>query len=116
MPRTGALAVRWPRRVLPLAAVAALTLTGCSVSSSSSSPAGSAPAASSSPSSHITVAIVPKLLGLSVFEANVKGANEVAASLTTWCAISAEPCWPGGLAGVGYRSAARSETSPAMAV
>jgi len=94
---------RWPRRVLPLAAVAALALAGCSVSSGSSassagsaSPAASAssaPAASSSASAsasassassastHITVAIVPKLLGLSVFEANVKGAEEVAPSL-----------------------------------
>ena len=36
-------------------------------------------------------------------------------ALTTWCAISVEACWPGGLAGVGYRSAARSETSPAIA-
>ena len=32
--------------------------------------------------------------------------------VTTWCAISAWACWPGGLAGVGYRSAARSETRP----
>jgi hypothetical protein len=39
-----------------------------------------------------------------------------AAALTTWCAISAGACWPGGLAGGGYRSAARSETSAAMAV
>jgi ABC-type sugar transport system substrate-binding protein len=82
MPRTAVLAVRWPRLVLPLAAVAAVTLTGCSVSSSASSPASSAAATSSSSSgSHITVAIVPKLLGLSVFEANVKGAEEVAPSL-----------------------------------
>jgi ABC-type sugar transport system substrate-binding protein len=90
---------RWSTRTLPLAAVAALALAGCSVTSSSSSssaPASSAPAASpsaavssaaasaSSPSpasTHITVAIVPKLLGLSVFEANVKGAEEVASSL-----------------------------------
>ena len=34
--------------------------------------------------------------------------------LTTWCAISAGACWPGGLAG-GYRSAARSETRQATA-
>jgi hypothetical protein len=34
--------------------------------------------------------------------------------VTTWCAISAEACWPGGLAG-DYRSAARSETRPATA-
>jgi ABC-type sugar transport system substrate-binding protein len=82
MPRSGVLALRWPRRMLPLAAVAALALTGCSVSSSSSNAASSAPAASSSSSSsHITVAIVPKLLGLSVFEANVQGAKQVAASL-----------------------------------
>ena len=89
---------RWSRRTLPLAAVAALALAGCSVTSSSSTssaPASSAPAASSSAASpsasssssslastHITVAIVPKLLGLSVFEANVKGAEEVAPSLS----------------------------------
>jgi hypothetical protein len=36
--------------------------------------------------------------------------------LTAWCAISAGVCWPGGLACWGYRSAARSETRPAMAV
>jgi ABC-type sugar transport system substrate-binding protein len=88
------------RSTLPLAAVAALAIAGCSVSngssSSSASAASSAPAASSaaassaaasstssasSASTHITVAIVPKLLGLSVFEANVKGAEEVAPSL-----------------------------------
>jgi ABC-type sugar transport system substrate-binding protein len=90
---------RWSRRTLPLAAVAALALAGCSVTSSSSTttaPASSAPAAASSSaaaapsasssssslaSTHITVAIVPKLLGLSVFEANVKGAEEAAPGL-----------------------------------
>lgn len=85
---------RWcSRGALPLAAVAALALAGCSVSNgSSTSPASSPPASSSAASSgaassassastHITVAIVPKLLGLSVFEANVKGAKEVAPSL-----------------------------------
>jgi uncharacterized protein (TIGR04141 family) len=41
---------------------------------------------------------------------------EGSAPLTTWCAISGGSCWPGGLAGVGYRSAARSETRTAMAV
>jgi ABC-type sugar transport system substrate-binding protein len=73
--------------VLP-AAVAAALLAGCSVTSSSTSstPASSAPAASASgsasaSSTQITVAIVPKLLGLSVFEANVKGAKQVASSL-----------------------------------
>ncbi len=87
---------RYSRSTLPLAAVAALAVAGCSVSSGSSS--SSAPASSSAASSaaaspatsgsstasagsHITVAIVPKLLGLSVFEANVKGAKQVAASL-----------------------------------
>jgi ABC-type sugar transport system substrate-binding protein len=94
--------VRWcSRGTLPLAAVAALALAGCSVSNgSSSSPASSAPASSAAASSgaaspassgaasstsaastHITVAIVPKLLGLSVFEANVKGAKEAAPGL-----------------------------------
>jgi ABC-type sugar transport system substrate-binding protein len=75
---------RWPLRALTLAAVGALALAGCSVSSSSSgSAASSSPAASSSGSANtkITVAIVPKLLGLSVFEANVKGAEQVASSL-----------------------------------
>jgi ABC-type sugar transport system substrate-binding protein len=91
---------RWcSRGTLPLAAVAALALAGCSVSNgSSSSSASSAPASSSAAASsaaassgaasstsaaskHITVAIVPKLLGLSVFEANVKGAKEVAPGL-----------------------------------
>lgn len=82
MPRIVASTGRWPRRILPLAAVAALALTGCSTSSSTSgNAASSTPAASSSSNSHITVAIVPKLLGLSVFEANVKGAKEVAGSL-----------------------------------
>jgi ABC-type sugar transport system substrate-binding protein len=94
MSRKDTIAGRVPRRVLPLAAVAALALAGCSVTSSSSStsaPASSAPASSasaaaatspsSSSSTHITVAIVPKLLGLSVFEANVKGAEQVASSL-----------------------------------
>lgn len=85
------MARRWPRltalAVLPAAAV----LAGCSVTSSSTSspPASSAPASSSAVSSAspassgkpITVAIVPKLLGLSVFEANVKGAKQVAPSL-----------------------------------
>jgi ABC-type sugar transport system substrate-binding protein len=88
--------MKWcSRSTLPLAAVAALALAGCSVSNgSSSSSATSAPATSSAPASsgassssssaaskHITVAIVPKLLGLSVFEANVKGAKQVAPSL-----------------------------------
>ncbi len=87
--------VRWcSRSTVPLAAVAALALAGCSVSSgSSSSTASSAPASSSAvasssasssasaASTHITVAIVPKLLGLSVFEANVQGAKQIASSL-----------------------------------
>ena len=94
MSRKVSFARRCSRGTLPLAAVAALALAGCSVSNgSSSSSASSAPAASSgaapsgaassssSASTHITVAIVPKLLGLSVFEANVKGAKEVAPSL-----------------------------------
>jgi len=81
---------RRPLRALPLAAVTALALAGCSVSSSnsSSSAASSATAtssstsgSSSSASTKITVAVVPKLLGLSVFEANVKGAEQVASSL-----------------------------------
>lgn len=92
MSRKIAFMKRCSRGALPLAAVAALALAGCSVSNgSSSSSASSAPAASSAAASSsssasaasapITVAIVPKLLGLSVFEANVKGAKEVAPSL-----------------------------------
>ncbi len=98
MSRKMSFAKRCARGTLPLAAVAALALAGCSVSNgSSSSSASSAPAASSAAASSaaassapassaaasgpITVAIVPKLLGLSVFEANVKGAKEVAPSL-----------------------------------
>jgi ABC-type sugar transport system substrate-binding protein len=93
---------RWPRlTVLAVLPAAAAMLAGCSVSSSSTSspPASSAPAASSSAASSsaasapassaspaasgqaITVAIVPKLLGLSVFEANVQGAKQIASSL-----------------------------------
>ena len=90
-----------PRRWTRLTALAALpavavVLAGCSVTSSSSSSSSSSTAASSAPatsspasssaspassSQSITVAIVPKLLGLSVFEANVKGAEQVAPSL-----------------------------------
>lgn len=98
MSRKMSFAKRCARGTLPLAAVAALALAGCSVSngssssSASSAPAASSAAASSAPASSaaassasasgpITVAIVPKLLGLSVFEANVKGAKEVAPSL-----------------------------------
>jgi AI-2 transport system substrate-binding protein len=99
MSRKVSFARRCSRGTLPLAAVAALALAGCSVSNgSSSNSASSAPASSSaavssstapsgaassssSASTHITVAIVPKLLGLSVFEANVKGAKEVAPGL-----------------------------------
>ena len=36
-------------------------------------------------------------------------------TVTAWCTISAGACWPGGLSCWGYRSAARSETSPATA-
>lgn len=86
---------RRPRlAVLAALPVAAAMVAGCSVTSSSSSsqPAASAAASSSSSASsssassalsskHITVAIVPKLLGLSVFEANVQGAKQIASSL-----------------------------------
>jgi ABC-type sugar transport system substrate-binding protein len=92
MSRFTARARRWPALTAMPAAVAAVVLAGCSVTSSSSSstPATSAPASSASASASgsasaaskpITVAIVPKLLGLSVFEANVKGAKQVASSL-----------------------------------
>jgi len=91
--RIPAAASRRSLRLTVLAAVpaAALVLAGCSVTSSSSStsaPASTSAAASASSSASpasssqpITVAIVPKLLGLSVFEANVQGAKQVAASL-----------------------------------
>lgn len=93
MSRFTATARRWPALTAMPAVVAAVVLAGCSVTSSSSSssaPASSAPASSASASASgsasaaskpITVAIVPKLLGLSVFEANVKGAKQVAPSL-----------------------------------
>lgn len=91
MSRKVSLSRRCVQGTVPLAAVAALALAGCTVSNGSSStpastsaPASSAPASSSSSAAagkHITVAIVPKLLGLSVFEANVKGAKEVAPGL-----------------------------------
>jgi ABC-type sugar transport system substrate-binding protein len=89
---TTATSRRWPR-LTALAALpaAAAVLAGCSVTSSStsSSAATSASAAASSAatpsaassSQQITVAIVPKLLGLSVFEANVQGAKQIASSL-----------------------------------
>jgi hypothetical protein len=57
---------------------------------------------------------VPDLLRLETVRDMVEAA--VARRVTTWCAISGGACWPGGLAGVGYRSAARSETRTAMAV
>jgi len=65
--------------VLLVAAAAATAIAGCSAST----PTNKKTAASSphSAKTHITVAIVPKLLGLSVFEANVQGAKEIAPSL-----------------------------------
>lgn len=100
MSKKVSLSRRCARGTVPLAAAAALALAGCTVSNGSSSapaastsaPASSGPASSGTASSaaasssssagkHITVAIVPKLLGLSVFEANVKGAKEVAPGL-----------------------------------
>ena len=64
-----------------LVAVGAMLIAGCSVQSSSSSTPTSKAKTSSETGKHITVAIVPKLLGLSVFEANVQGAKQVAPSL-----------------------------------
>jgi AI-2 transport system substrate-binding protein/rhamnose transport system substrate-binding protein len=63
--------------------VAAMTAAGCSSSGSpaASKSAGSHSGSGSLASKHITVAIVPKLLGLSVFEANVQGAKEIAPKL-----------------------------------
>ncbi len=84
---------RWPTLTAMPVAAAVVVLAGCSVTSSTTSstpPASTTPAASAAAtgsssaaatSTHITVAIVPKLLGLSVFEANVKGAKQVAPSL-----------------------------------
>jgi ABC-type sugar transport system substrate-binding protein len=67
---------------LPVVVLAAL-LAGCSSGSSSPKPAPtkSSGTTTSLASKHIVVAIVPKLLGLSVFEANVQGAKEAAPSL-----------------------------------
>jgi ABC-type sugar transport system substrate-binding protein len=90
LPRRGLPLRALPPRALALAAVAALALAGCSVSSSNSPSSGASSTSATSPSTSssssrasasITVAIVPKLLGLSVFEANVKGAQQVAVSL-----------------------------------
>ncbi|WP_022900242.1 substrate-binding domain-containing protein [Humibacter albus] len=55
----------------------ALALVGCSATGTSASANDSA----SKKGQEITVAIVPKLLGLPVFEANVKGAKQVASKL-----------------------------------
>ena len=62
-------------------AVGAMLVAGCSVQSSNSSTPSTKTNSSSETGKHITVAIVPKLLGLSVFEANVQGAKQVAPSL-----------------------------------
>jgi amino acid transporter len=69
--------------------------------------------------------IVPRALyisviGLGVFYtitswASLAGYPTTKAAITTWCAISVGACWPGGLSCWVYRSAARSETSPAIA-
>ena len=64
-----------------VAAVGAMLIAGCSVQSSNSSTPSTKAKTSSETGKHITVAIVPKLLGLSVFEANVQGAKQVAPSL-----------------------------------
>jgi ABC-type sugar transport system substrate-binding protein len=85
MSRSSTKALRRPAHAIAVVALAA-GLAACSSSSSSSTPSASkSPSATSSAKSlaskHITVAIVPKLLGLSVFEANVQGAKEIAPSL-----------------------------------
>ncbi|HUD36330.1 MAG TPA: substrate-binding domain-containing protein [Streptosporangiaceae bacterium] len=85
MSRSSTKALRRPAYAIAVVALAA-GLAACSSGSSSSTPSASkSPSATSSAKSlaskHITVAIVPKLLGLSVFEANVQGAKEIAPSL-----------------------------------
>ncbi len=82
MSRFTAAALRRPVYALPVIALA-VSLAACSnAASSSSSPKTTTTKPSGSLADKpITVAIVPKLLGLSVFEANVQGAREVAASL-----------------------------------
>src|ERR1700689_1358204 len=85
MSRSSTKALRRPAYAIAVVALAA-GLAACSSGSSSSTPSASkSPSATSSAKSlaskHITVAIVPKLLGLSVFEANVQGAKEIRPSL-----------------------------------
>jgi ABC-type sugar transport system substrate-binding protein len=82
MSRFTAAALRRPVYALPVIALA-IGLAACSnAASSSSSPKTTTTKSSVTLANKpITVAIVPKLLGLSVFEANVQGAREVASSL-----------------------------------
>ncbi|GIH18026.1 substrate-binding domain-containing protein [Rugosimonospora africana] len=63
-----------------LAAAAVVSVSACSSGSNAGGTSGGSVAKVKS-GDPITVAIVPKLLGLSVFEANVKGAKQVAPSL-----------------------------------
>ena len=60
---------------------AAASTTSAAASDTASSPAPAGAVTITAGSKKITVAIVPKLLGLPVFEANVKGAKQVASSL-----------------------------------
>ena len=60
---------------------AAASTTSAAASDAASSPAPAGAVTITAGSKKITVAIVPKLLGLPVFEANVKGAKQVASSL-----------------------------------
>ncbi|HUC59912.1 MAG TPA: substrate-binding domain-containing protein [Streptosporangiaceae bacterium] len=67
--------------VLALAVSLAACSNAASSSGSSTPKTGSSKSGASLADKPITVAIVPKLLGLSVFEANVQGAKEIAPSL-----------------------------------
>ena len=81
MSRFGTTTHRRPAYAWLLVALAAVTVAACSSSGGSGGGSGSSGSPASLANKHITVAIVPKLLGLSVFEANVQGAKEVAPSL-----------------------------------
>jgi AI-2 transport system substrate-binding protein len=65
----------------PSVAATSAAASTAAASTAASTPASSGSAVAISSGAPFTLAIVPKLLGLSVFEANVQGAKQVAASL-----------------------------------